>query len=82
MTHEHQPEHPLHGAGTPSGLSRTAELPSILTTPEEAAAALGVTDSHLDELLVAGKLTLITICGKRRCLRREIQGLAVEERAA
>lgn len=56
--------------------------PSLLVTPEEMAAIVMSLDERIEELIKAGKLTEISIRGKRRYLRHEAQNPAVLERAA
>ena len=53
-----------------------------LVTPETAAAILRLPDDGLEELTRASKLTLISIRGKRRYMRQEVQALAMLEHAA
>jgi hypothetical protein len=62
--------------------SRTGQSLSILVTGENTKAILGLSDSGLEELSQGGELTVVSICGKRRYLRHEVQSLVVHERAA
>ncbi len=53
-----------------------------LLTPETAAAILRRHDDGLEELTRASKLTLVSIRGKRRYMRQEVEALAMLEHAA